>query len=489
MAKRRQELTLMWFRQGRMRYVFRMLECRTTDWAWRARWAEKALAFWAEDERDFGYDLPHYRNHMLFELAHARLMARDHLAAFNHYRALAGGRGVRHFFEQGATARRELIECARQLGRAREAEALLVRFDPGKPLSAAECPYRRHAVGLHDTEALVTWQGKLYCFVRFSPPPRTGPRQQEPLCMARLDPVTGERRRWPIEEFSITADVADSVIVRGCVWLATWGQGIFVHDLVTGTWENITVASGLLDNRVGALAVDEAQETIWCAFPSAAASYEVLGERWRTIGHPELKKTFHICPHGSEVWFVRWKGALKVDRRTGAGTFADHQQIPRMPLLQHEGLTYWLSKGRYLFRTDGAGEQVGPTLDAKRVHLGIHPLVAKDRLVFGVDGQIFAADFRKGRVVPLVARHLRAGGICDWRGYSAPMAVMDRVLFVGAGEGFGYDPEGDVGSGWRGPPGGAFGLLSFDMTWLDTGDVAVLPSLLERFAVHGGTVP
>jgi len=470
--------TIQRYRQARVKYALGIVRCCGADWKRRAQWAERAIAFWQEDARDFRYSPPSFEERPIRkEAGHARFMLGDYPGAYAHYEALAKlKRGPERWLRHGSDARREFLECAGRLGRLQTARALLGENQQEKPGTDRVSPYRRCTFGLLDTQAMVAWQGKLYCFVRPTRP--LSSREPVPLWVSEFNPATGARCIWPVEEVQITSPVTDALLVRGKVWLSTYGQGLFVYDLVTDTWQSKDVSKGLLENRVCALGLDELGREIWCTFRQGAACYDLLKDEWRTFTHRNLRKMSRVYPGRGRVWFAAGWGVLTMDRKTGAFTFAKPRDIAAVPLLRQGGFTYWAKQGRYVWRTDAQGRRDGPRLDVKHINVSERPAVVKDILVFAWATRVFGADFGRRRVVPIVTSYLAHNRRND-SGYSLSLASLGSTLYIGSGEGFVYHPDGTLSSASRSAD-NPVALLSFDTEWLRNGDWAALPDLLKQ---------
>ncbi|MBM4084425.1 MAG: hypothetical protein FJ272_06520, partial [Planctomycetes bacterium] len=471
------------YRLNRVRYAFGIVQCQGEDWAKRAGWAEKAIGLWREDGKDFGYRPPSgVSGEVLREAARARFMLGQYAAAYDYYEQLAQDPGGDVWLvpaRSGSTAYDEFWECSDRLGKRRQTEAALVKMRGDRSPLGIPSPYRVCFFGLRDTQAVVAWQGKLICFVRDTPEPWK-PSQEKPLLqIAEYSPATGERGPWPIDPFKITAPVTSAVLVNGQVWLSTHGQGLFMHDLVTYEWKRFTVATGLLDDRVCTVAADESGREIWCSFPIGAACYDLTTKQWRTYNHERLYKTPRIYPSATHVRFVAWAWLLTLDRATGQWAVAECEKVPQMPLLRHKDRTYWLRKGRYLYVTDVKGERVGPELEAGGICPWVQPLVVGDILFFGRRRQIFAADFPRNRVVPIIASYLTCGYEQDW-GDTVSMAAVESTLYVGSAGGFWWHPKGDLEGGQKSFA-NTITLISFDTTVLAADHVPDLPRALSQY--------
>jgi len=472
--------TLEAYRHSRVRYALGLVKCCGTDWEQRAQWADRAIAFWQEDARDFGYKPPAFeRRPVRLEAAHARYMLGDYQAAYAHYEALSELTDVEHHFRRKTTARRQFLDCARRLNRVPAANAILAKWETSDQGLKHPSPYRRCAFGLRDTQAVVEWQGQLYCFVRRAGMPnRQNPRERHPVAMSTFRPDTEIATIWPIKAVRITAPVTAAATIYGQVWLATYGQGLFVRDLVTGAWRHITTANGLLDDRVCTLATDERERVIWCAFPKGAASHDLLEGEWSAYTHRYLERVPQIYPSDDSVRFATWWGTLILNRKTGQFSFHKTGSIARQLLLRHRGFTYWLRDGRYVHRTNAKGERDGPELEVEDLTLAVRPLVVGDMLVVGARREVFGVDFARGRVVPILAGCLTYSYKGDW-GYPVSMAALGTTLYVGTDRGFFWR---DVGGGGSQSPSNAIGLLAFDTTWPDTVEPKALTELLRQLA-------
>ncbi len=69
-------------------------------------------------------------------------------------------------------------------------------------------------------------------------------------------------------------NVRRMVELNGRIWVATWGGGVSVYDLASGTWSAIREADGLADDRVAEITVEG--DSLWFATQKGADVYDTV---------------------------------------------------------------------------------------------------------------------------------------------------------------------------------------------------------------------
>lgn len=128
---------------------------------------------------------------------------------------------------------------------------------------------------------------------------------------------------------------------NGKLWVATWGGGVGVYNMTSGTWSILNRASGLTNNQVAD--IDLYDDVLYFATAGGVSKYVddegiPMAERWSAFGRvagdsllDEVVSVVEVVstPRGVEAWYGPSGDAIEIGHEDEFGITVERESVPR----------------------------------------------------------------------------------------------------------------------------------------------------------------